>query len=298
MKVLVTGAGGFIGRPLLERLAMPGREIHAVTAGSPPARAGEIRWHRCDLLDGSRTARLSAEVRASHLVHLAWITEPGIYWESPANGEWSRASASLFEAFASNGGERIVALGTCAEYDWTSGGALTESSPVRPATRYGRDKAATHEALASLAERAGLEYCWARLFLLYGPGEKRGRLVSDAITGMLRGETVTCNNPAAVRDFLHVNDVAAAIAALIDSKVAGPVNLCSADPTRVGDVVAEIARLVGRPELAEMAPEGRDNSVVVGSNEKLKAETGWIPQIPLRQGLSTTIEWWRGRALA
>ena len=124
-RVLVTGAGGFVGRAAVPVLQDAGCEV-------VPART--------DLLapDGPRAAVAQAE--ATHLLHLAWETEHGAYWDSPDNERWLTASLELLAQFARAGGERAVTVGTCAEYDWTSGGVLAEDAPCAPATAYGRAK--------------------------------------------------------------------------------------------------------------------------------------------------------------
>ena len=103
--VLVTGAGGFIGRwsvpPLIER----GYEVHAVLSRSstrdiPPEIKGAV-VHRADLLDLESGASLMARVKPSHFLHFAWIATPGVYWASAANYRWLEASRHLLGAFKS-----------------------------------------------------------------------------------------------------------------------------------------------------------------------------------------------------
>ena len=83
------------------------------------------------------------EAAASHLLHLAWYTDPGLYWEAPENLDWLRATVLLTREFASAGGERAVYAGSCAEYRWGGAEALTEGNPLEPATLYGVVKNAT-----------------------------------------------------------------------------------------------------------------------------------------------------------
>ncbi|MFY9293943.1 MAG: NAD(P)-dependent oxidoreductase [Methylorubrum rhodinum] len=136
-RVLVTGGAGFVGRPAVAALVARGFEVHALGRRAPE---GAHAFHSADLLDaGSRRAAVRA-AGASHLLHLAWVTEPGRYWEAPENLDWTAASLDLVRAFHEAGGERAVVAGTCAEYDWTGIEPLAGPSPPSPRKRgEGRD---------------------------------------------------------------------------------------------------------------------------------------------------------------
>ena len=139
MKVLVTGAAGFVGRHCLAALRQEGFDVCAV---SSTARASDnVEWRQADLLDEAGVRDLVASVRPTHLLHLAWITTPGRYWTSPANLSWVRASLHLLQQpFTACGGERVVMAGTCAEYEWGHGTCLEGRTPLSPTTLYGASK--------------------------------------------------------------------------------------------------------------------------------------------------------------
>src|SRR5688572_5048389 len=141
-RVLVTGASGFLGLHALPVLAARGFEVHATSLRKQPVVPG-VRWHQSNLLDEQSIARLIAEVRVSHLLHLAWCAVPGRFWTAPENLLWAGASLNLIRAFRDHGGERVVVAGTCAEYDWHAGPCREDTTPIRPATVYGRCKHAT-----------------------------------------------------------------------------------------------------------------------------------------------------------
>ncbi|HUA77090.1 MAG TPA: NAD-dependent epimerase/dehydratase family protein, partial [Acetobacteraceae bacterium] len=129
MRVLVTGAGGFLGRRSLAPLRAGGAEVHAVL--SPRAAAGHAAppegiLHRADLMDPAAVDFLVDAVRPTHLLHFAWIATPGEYWNSPDNHRWLAASKHLLRAFHRGGGTRVVMAGSCAEYDWGRAGVCHE----------------------------------------------------------------------------------------------------------------------------------------------------------------------------
>ena len=235
-RVLVTGAAGFVGRHVVSLAAERGIDVIAVSrrANTGPEQKG-VRWITGDLLaDGSLDAIVARE-KPTHLLHLAWITEPGAYWTSPANEDWLRASASLFERFYATGGERAVAAGTCAEYDW-SGERVDDSTPLAPRTMYGVAKHQAHLSLEKAASQASGSYAWGRVFFLFGPGEPASRFVPSLALPLLRGQPAICRKPSLVRDWLHVSDVAAAFVALLDAPVNGAVNIVSGCTASNGDV--------------------------------------------------------------
>src|ERR1700722_8394677 len=111
-KVLVTGATGFIGRQSLKPLLQRGYEVHGISFGPQPRPAiPEVIWHEVNLLNPLATENLLAEVRPTHLLHFAWYVEHGKYLMAPENQLWVKASVSLAETFAKNGGKRFVGAG-------------------------------------------------------------------------------------------------------------------------------------------------------------------------------------------
>ncbi|HEX6040594.1 NAD(P)-dependent oxidoreductase, partial [Longimicrobium sp.] len=246
-------------------------------------------------------ARVVDAVRPDALLHLAWYTEHGRFWTSLENYRWVGASLELFRAFAGAGGARIVATGTCAEYDWSAGTCDERDTPLRPATPYGACKLATGQLLASLAERTGMRAAWARLFFLYGPHEHPDRLVPSVARALLAGEPARCTHGAQLRDFLHVRDVASACVALLESGVTGPVNVAAGRAVALRTVVEGVARHAGDPGLVRLgalpAPAD-DPPVLAASAARLRDEVGWTPALDLDAGLADAVAWWRGRRIS
>lgn len=288
-RVLLTGGTGFVGRQAIDPLLAAGHEVHAVSRSEGGGAPG-VTWHRADLLDG---AEVVAEVEPELLLHLAWYAEHGSFWTSPENVRWVEASLRLLRAFAAAGGRRAVMAGTCAEYDWSVPvHAYAEDAPVRPATLYGAAKHGLHEVAAAYAEQAGLELAWGRIFFLYGPGEAPGRLVPAVARAVLAGEVAETTAGTQVRDLLHVAEVAAAFAALIDSDVTGPVNVASGEPHELREVIQLVAQLAGRPDLVRLGArpmrEG-EPARIVADVARLRDEVGYQPRTGLHEGLARTV---------
>lgn len=281
-RVLVTGASGFVGRPAVAELGRRGFEVHGVGRAA------------IDLLDPAAVDALVRRSAPTHLLHLAWCTEHGRFWDDPANDRWATATVHLADAVRRAGAERIVVAGSCAQYDWTDaalapdGVAHERITPRRPATRYGGAKEAVTEALGDAT--VGL------VFFPYGPHEQPERLVPSVTRAMLAGTPAEISTGSQVRDFLHVDDCGAAFAALVDSDVTGPVNVGSGIGTAVVDVARTIARVVGRDDLLRVGalPDRLDEPTrLVADASRLHGEVGFRPRFDLESGLRDVVEWWR-----
>lgn len=297
MRVLLTGASGFVGRACQLALAERGVELHLASRSRPATVPVGAVVHGVDLFDTAWTEALVAEVRPTHLLHVAWVTTPGEYWTSPLNLRWLAASAELLRLFAAHGGRRVVIAGTCAEYDWARSGVCDEvTTPVAPSTLYGTCKDALRRVAERFSETLGISAAWGRIFFPYGPGESPRRLVASVARSLLAGQPAPCTAGTQVRDFLHVHDVGAALVALLLSEVPGAVNIGSGTPVALADVVRGVADLVGRPELVEFGALPTPSSeppVLVAGTRRLFGEVGWRPSIPLAEGLADSVAWWR-----
>jgi len=294
-RVLVTGAGGFVGRATVPFLLERGFEVHGVTSGRSalPVIDG-IEWHKADLLDAAEVEVLVQAVDAERLLHLAWYAVPGLFWSSPANVRWVEASLGLVRRFAELGGQRAVVAGSCDEYDLFQGVCSEDSTPPRPGHLYGVCKHAVQSVLAAASPGLGLSVASGRIFFVYGPGEDPRRLVASTIRSILAGETATCRFGGHVRDYLHVDDVGSALAALVAAEVEGPVNVASGRPLLLRDLMGLIGDQLGRPDLvsvghSDVSPD--EPPAIVADVRRLHDEVGWAPRFSLQSGVAHAIRW-------
>jgi nucleoside-diphosphate-sugar epimerase len=291
MKVLVTGASGFLGRYVLASLREQAIDVVAVGRRLPEGIAS-AHFIEADLLATTDFAALITAAGASHLLHLAWYTEHGKYWTSPLNQHWVEASTRLVDAFCGAGGGRVVMAGTCAEYDWAHACCREDATPLNPATPYGVAKHATRRLAASICERHRVSFAWGRVFVPYGAGEADQRLVPSLIEVFRDQRPPFEVHASAHRDFLHAADVAAGLTALVQADVVGAYNVSSGQPTQIAEVVRVLAQLLGadpQPLMDLAAERPGEPSSLVGENLKLKA-LGWRPRLSLAEGLTRTLD--------
>ncbi len=289
-RVILTGATGFIGSFASTALRDRDFEIHAV--GRHDSGVPGVFFHRADLLDPRESAAVIQEIGASHLLHLAWYVEPGQYRNSEMNLRWVAASLELVRLFTQSGGQRVVLAGTCAEYEWRTEILSESSTPCAPATLYGAAKDGLHRIVRAYAASVGLSYGWGRIFYLYGPGEKGGRLVSDAIQSLLAGRPFRTTDGRQRRDFLHVSDVARAFVTLLDSNVLGAVNIGSGEAIPVRTILARIAELIGRPDLIEYGAQPlqpTEPECIQADRRRLERDVGFRPTYTLERGLAEMV---------
>lgn len=293
-RVLLTGAGGFIGRRTVAHLLDRGFEVHAVDVR--PLSIEGCTVHTANLLNASEVKAAMEAVQPSHLLHMAWYVEHGKFWTSLENTRWVEASLGLLREFASAGGKRVVTAGTCSEYETGHAVCVEDETPCRPATLYGACKFALSVLQTAMCRQLGVSSGWGRVFFLYGPGEPERKLVPSVITSLLRGETAATTHGEQVRDFLHVDDVALALVTVLDSEWEGAVNIGSGERVTQRRVVEMIARELGRVDLLRIGAipaNANDPERLVPDIRRLQS-TGFVPRYALESGLADTIQWWRG----
>lgn len=287
MRVLLTGATGLIGRETARALAADGHEVVALSrAGGPVDGAAERR--AADLLDPS--AARAAVAGAEALVHLAWHSGPG-RMAAPENLAWAGATLRLVHDFADAGGRRVVGAGSCAEYDWSARSHHAEDDRLGPRSLYGATKARTGQLLCEAAPHLGLSAAWARIFFSYGAGEPQGRLVGDLIAGLRAGREVPCTDGTQRRDFMSAADIGRALALLVASDVAGPVNVATGEAVAVARLVRHVANRIGRPELVRLGAIERpaDDPACVEADVGRLAGLGFRPRLTFEAGLDDAI---------
>jgi nucleoside-diphosphate-sugar epimerase len=243
-RVLLTGAGGFVGTPTLRALTASGAEVTAVLR-----RGSKVPKHLSGIVE---TADMFAEdydfwmmacAKVDLVVHVAWYTEPGKYLQSPLNLHCLAGTLRLANA-ARDAGVRFVGVGTCFEYALT-GVPLTTDAPLGPTTPYGAAKAA---AFISLSQSLS-DFAWCRLFYLHGQGEDPRRLVPYLHARLGTGQPVDLSSGNQIRDYMDVAKAGAQIAAIALGRRQGAQNICSGVPVTVSALATTIAQSYGRVDL-------------------------------------------------
>lgn len=289
MRILLTGAGGFIGTAFARAAAAQGHSIAGLLVPServPPGLENQsgMAWLRGTLAEApwKDIDRFAPEA----CVHAAWVTTPGIYLESPLNAQFLEDSKSFLSRLWRSGTNRIIGLGTCVEYRITGGPLAEDTTPIEPTTTYARCKNELRLALEQAAESQSFRFAWARVFYPYGPGEHPSRLCSSIIQKLLRDEVITLKTPDSTKDYIFIRDLAAALLAVVESGFVGSINLGTGSGVSVREIARALGELLGKPDLIREASTTQPDPFpyIVADISRLR-RLGWQPQYGLTQGL-------------
>jgi nucleoside-diphosphate-sugar epimerase len=300
MKLFVTGARGFIGRNCIDLLENTNFEIHALSSSKvSPEIKNNIIWHQGDLLNFNNISNILTEVNPTHLLHLAWITTPTIYWNSKENYNWVISSLKLIEKFTSLGGERIVVAGTCVEYDLNYGFLSEKLTPLNPDSVYGSCKYALYTLLNSFSKsNECISWAWGRIFYPYGKYENSNKLVPYVINSLLNNRQALCSHGQQIRDYIYASDVADIFIKLLTNDIQGPINIGSGSPLQLKDLIYRIGKKLNKTDLIKFeAIESNHNEspIILADTNRLKNEMKWKPKYTLNENLKSTINWWKTR---
>ncbi len=276
MRLLLTGASGFLGRHMLHLLRGQGVAVWTMGRSLPPGQSDGAHVF-CDLLAEGDLSPALIQLAPSHLLHLAWVTDPGSYHVSPLNADWTNATRRLARAFIKAGGRHLVAVGSCAEYDWSHGWCDEGATEVSPSTPYGMAKDAIRQLLQAMCDASGIRFAWARVFFPFGAYQSPQRLIPSLVSA-LRGQRPAFETQVLQRrDFVAAPDVALALWTLLQAPAQGCYNISSAVPVAIGDLIRVLARLLDadpQPLLAAAATELQPPELVAGDNLRLRS-LGW-----------------------
>jgi GDP-4-dehydro-6-deoxy-D-mannose reductase len=303
---LITGATGFAGGHLVERLVSQGAAVHAWAhrGGKHPTAHASVTWAAVDLLDRAAVRDALRVANPSVIYHCAGAADVRTAWESPATALRVNVLGThhLLEAARELSlGCRTVITGSALVYH-PRDRALTEDDPVGAATPYGISKLAQEMTAAA----STLPVLLARPFNHAGPRQSPSYSTSafaQQIANIEAGRSepvLRVGNLDAQRDITDVRDTVRAYQALAERGQPGvPYNVCSGRAHTIGsllDILLSLARVRVRVEIDPARLRPSDNPVILGSHARLTRDTGWTPAIPIERTLSDLLEHWRSAA--
>ena len=316
MRVFITGATGFAGSHLVDQLLAAGHQIlalfHAATSHQGLPEHPHIQPVGGDLLDLPAMTAVMREARPDLVFHLAGQAYPARSWDDPAltMAVNTGGTANLLRAAVDCGRPRVVVVTSAEIYGPLAAEdlPLTEQTPPRPRHPYGISKLAAGELARVYWERYGLPVVEARPFNHIGPRQALGFVVPDfasqlaAIRLGRREPVMRVGNLEPERDFTAVRDVAAAYVRLAEAGQPGQAYLiCSGRAVSVRhmlDTLIELSSVAVDVQVDQSRVNPSDTPCLYGSHAKITADTGWRPEIPLRQSLADALADWEGRLVA
>ena len=302
MKVLVTGANGFVGRRVVDRLLAGGHSVVAAVGPGATPTTRNVSTVSLDLSsDLSVHAAVGGEIDA--VIHLAAIALTRAADRDPAQA-WSVNAAGtgkLIAALAARGGKQqplFLLASTADVYAWQTR-PIKEDDCVQPSTAYSASKLGAELAVRVGAAAGDLKTIIVRPFPHSGPGQEESFWIPGRCRLLVEAKrhawaAVPVGDLTAVRDYLHVDDVADAYALLLERGTPGEVyNIASGQPVTLDEIQSRLERLIGispkrEVDASQVRREARP--YLVGDASKLRAATGWGPRRSLDDMLRDVID--------
>lgn len=278
MRVLVTGAGGFLGRPLVQALVAAGHD------------AGPLAG---DVTDAATFARAGKADVAYHLAAQSNVPastkDPAGTWKANVDGtlqvlEWARR----------DGVARVVVVSSSHVYGHPLRTPMDESHPLHPRSPYGASKMAAEALAQAYHATYGVATVVVRPFNIYGPGQAPGFLVPDILGQLRAGKGLVLGDPKPVRDYTFLDDAVrffVACGTAADGVAGEALNLGSGKGRSVEEVVRAALRAAGSALEPTFDPgrfRANESGAVVADVAKARRLLGWSPQVGLEEGLRRT----------
>jgi len=293
MRIVVTGASGFIGKELCYKLLERGHEVVGLcrTSGALGAAYPESFRH-IPYVMGAVLPEEVLRFAPAALVHLAWDGIPDFSERRCVDNVESQLR---FLKETENLGQmkKMVGAGTCREYG-AKQGACAESDRVPPDSYFSWAKQTLAEYLRLMCQQQQISLVWFRIFYIYGPGQRAESLIPTLIQAFKSKQNPEIKNPSAANDFIHIDDVVSAfVKAIEDEDCQGTFNLGSGKTTPVAKIAEMVEQTIRKDsqfstQLAIKLDGGKSNSGMWADTTLSGRHLGWTPQISLVDGIGRT----------
>jgi NAD dependent epimerase/dehydratase len=308
-RALVTGAGGFVGSHLAERLVEAGAQVRAMVHYNSSGRwgwldespvRGEMEVIASDLADRDSVARATKGIDV--VFHLGALIAIPYSYEAPSSYVQTNVVGTLnvLQAVRECGVRRLVHASTSEVYGTAQYVPIDEGHPLQGQSPYSASKIGADKLVEAFHRSFGVPAVTLRPFNTFGPRQSARAVIPTIIAQCLSGRSIRLGSLQPTRDFVYVADVVDGYlrAAEVDEAVGRTINIGSGHEISIGELARTIAALTGvTPEI-----ESEEQRIRPGSSEveRLLADTtmardllGWAPKVSFEEGLARTIEWMR-----
>lgn len=295
MRIFITGGTGFIGDHVVRKLKSEDNDLLLLTRDSRKLDGNSSE--RLNLIQGnlSDIAAWKEEVKSFQpdtTIHMAWESIPDYGCETSIGN--LKYGLDLVAVLAELGCKRFVSTGSCWEYGQQNG-QLHEDMPVKPLNAFSAAKNALHWLGMEIAKEKDIQFIWARLFYVYGPGQREASLIPHIINCLRDGKEPQVKTPFARNDFVYVEDVADAISMLVKKcRQSAGYNIGSGYSTGVQDIIKLVGDKYNFHLYGDM-PTCPDNASVIDSwadISRIKTEIGWEPKLNIKEGVKRLISYY------
>jgi len=310
-KVLVTGAGGFIGSHLVEVLLRAGYAVRAMTRYTsaanrlgnlnllPAELRAKIDLYPADLRDADAVRKAMQGVEV--VFHLGAIIAIPYSYQHPEETAAVNLIGTLnvLQAMRQLGTARGVIVSTSEVYGTAQYTPIDEKHPLQPQSPYAATKIGAEALAISFQRSFGTPVTVVRPFNTYGPRQSARAVIPTIISQALTQDVVRLGAVHTYRDYTYAEDTARGLmlAAESEAAIGQVINLGTGETNTIGAIAERIIGLIGRPvhlitgEAERLRPEASEVLRLQSDNRLAASLIGWRPQIGLREGLQQTIDW-------
>lgn len=300
-KVLVTGATGFIGASLVEKLVKEECDVAVILRkNSNLWRLGKvinkIKIYNCDITDANELDKIADEISPEYIFHLATY---GAYFYQSDDDLIIKTNIigtkNMVEAFSRVNYKSFVNIGSSSEYGIKSEN-MRETDVLEPINMYGVTKATSTLYCSMIHKTQNKPIGTVRLFSVYGSYEDKTRLFPSVILACLNGENPKLANADAVRDFIYIKDVINFLTMVaFNEKIGGKIyNLGNGQQHAISEIADQIIKgthAFVNPEWGQLKGRASDTIKWEADMSFVKRELGWESEFSLEKGIEDSIKW-------
>ena len=301
MKILITGANGFLGSNTIKHLLKLNHKILAFSKNSNNIiqLLNDIKFIKCDTENYVPYESIIVDFSPDIVINCAWDGGNNYQDVNNFNQFYKNIplSLSLLEIInKQNNKPKFIGLGSFAEYGNLEFKA-DEDQQEKPINFYGLSKKQVKEITEAYCIQNNIKYNWIRPCYVYGPGDVSTRLIPTIINKALSNEEIILNSCETIIDYIYIDDFCQAVTELVQSSTQnGAYNICSSNEYVLKNVIKEIQKNISNDvkiSFDKSLDRKFSSKYICGSNSKIKIETNWTPKIKIEDGIKNTVNYYK-----
>jgi nucleoside-diphosphate-sugar epimerase len=297
MKIVVTGGSGFIGKPVIRILLKKGHSVMALSRSAEEYnkinKVENLQWINTSLELDETNLQLIKDFAPEAIIHLAWEKIPDFSFETSLHNLENQVT--FFKHICQLASvKKIIVAGSCFEYNQSFGECL-ESNICTPTNYFTWAKNAVREFLQVECLQKQINLVWARIFYVYGPGQRSASLIPVIIKNLQDGKVPDLRKPANANDFVYVDDVAEGLNQILEKEIpSGIYNLGGGRSTPVIDVLRMIDQQINNSDtIAGQVLANAGNPVkeidAWANMQKTHSALNWQASVSMKEGIKKMI---------
>lgn len=288
-KILITGSTGFIGKNLLKMLPND-HEIYCLSRKN--FKNKKINFIKANIFNLKKINILIKKIKPDYLIHLAWEAEPQKYLHKKINIKWAQASTNLFYNFCKNNGKKAVLIGSILENNLSDNYFYEREINLKKKldqNLYNISKIKFYNNAKKIKKKFRSNFVWVRIPWLYGPFEKKQRLIPKLIYCLKNNRKIWIQNPNNSINILHVEDIVNVIYLLLFSKINGVFNLVNSKTNKIIDVVSLLIKIMKKKNNKVFYNDSNNNLLNFKTENKKIKKIRYKFKYNLKNGLKSLI---------